>query len=79
MQQPTPLKRIMVAEGRRQSWLADQIGKNQSEVSRIVNRGLIPDDETKQAIADSLGRPVEFFWPDDALEAERPDDHRRAA
>ncbi len=61
--QSTPLKRLMVAEGRRQSWLADKIGKNQSEVSRIVNRGLVPDEETQQAIAKALGRKVEDFWP----------------
>jgi transcriptional regulator with XRE-family HTH domain len=63
MQNPTPLKRIMLAEGRRQSWLAAQIDKDQSEVSRIVNRGLMPDAETQQAIAKALNRKVEEFWP----------------
>lgn len=69
----TPLKRIMVAEGRRQSWLAAKIDKDQSEVSRIVNRGLIPDLETQEAIAKALGRDVSEFWP-----SEGPG-HREAA
>lgn len=65
-QNPTPLKRVMMAEGRRQSWLAAQIGKDQSEVSRIVNRGLVPDRETQEAIAAALGREVGEFWSADA-------------
>jgi lambda repressor-like predicted transcriptional regulator len=56
----------MLAEGRRQSWLARMIGKDQSEVSRIVNRGLLPEPETQQAIADALGRKVEELWPADS-------------
>jgi transcriptional regulator with XRE-family HTH domain len=60
----TPLRAIMEAEGRRQSWLAQRIGKHQSEVSRIVNRGLLPDAETRLAIAAALGRSVEELWPD---------------
>jgi ParB-like chromosome segregation protein Spo0J len=59
----TPLKRILLAEGRRQSWLAQKIGKDQSEVSRIANRGLVPEPEIQQAIAEALGRSVEELWP----------------
>lgn len=63
-QKLTPLKRIMVAEGRRQSWLAAQIGKDQAEVSRIVNRGLVPDEQDRLAIAAALVRDPSELWPD---------------
>lgn len=69
MSQLTPLKRILQAEGRRQSWLARQVGKDQSEVSRIVNRGLIPDSGTKKAIAEALDREVAELWPEPGSEA----------
>jgi ribosome-binding protein aMBF1 (putative translation factor) len=62
---PTVLKRIMDAEGRRQSWLAAKVGQNQSEISKIVKRGLVPDLEVQVAIADALGRKVEELWPAD--------------
>jgi hypothetical protein len=63
-QKPTPLKRIMLSEGRRQSWLAERIGQNQSEVSRIVNRGLVPDEEIRLAIAEALRRDPSELWPE---------------
>jgi hypothetical protein len=65
----------MESEGRRQSWLAREIGKDQSEVSRIVNRGLVPDLGTQEAIALALKRSVDEFWPD-VVEA---DDAKAAA
>ena len=64
MPSPTPLKRIMLAEGRRQSWLAAEIGKDQSEVSRIVNRGLVPDEADRLAIAKALVRDPAELWPE---------------
>ena len=70
MQAITPLKRVMLAEGRRQSWLAERIGKQQSVVSLIINRGLIPDPETRQAIAEALGRKVDELWPEHSEKAE---------
>jgi lambda repressor-like predicted transcriptional regulator len=54
----------MQDEGRRQTWLAARIGKHESEVSRYINRGLIPDEDTRQAIADALGRQPSELWPD---------------
>lgn len=64
MPQPTPLRRIMEDEGRRQSWLARRVGIDQSELSRIVNRGLIPPEQVRCAIAEALGRTVDELWPD---------------
>jgi transcriptional regulator with XRE-family HTH domain len=58
-QQGTQLKAILAAEGRSQRWLAGRIGKHESEVSRIVNRGLLPDAETRLAIAEALCRSAE--------------------
>ena len=60
----SPLKRIMVAEGRRQSWLAQQVGKDQGEMSRIVNRDMIPDEKTRLAIAAALVRDPAELWPE---------------
>jgi hypothetical protein len=67
--QPTPLRAFLQAEGRRQNWLADQIGKHESEVSRIVG-GFIPDAETQEAIASVLGTTVAELWP--VVKAEGP-------
>lgn len=59
----TPLQRALRDQGRRQNWLAAQIGKHESEVSRIAN-GYVPDAETQRAIADALGLTVaELFSP----------------
>jgi ParB-like chromosome segregation protein Spo0J len=59
----------MQDEGRRQSWLARRIGKDQAEVSRYINRGLIPDEPTRVAIADALKRDMAELWPDLYAEA----------
>ena len=59
----TPLQDLMRVQGRRQDWLAEQIGKHPSEVSRIVG-GFVPRSKvTRQAIADALGCKVEELWP----------------
>jgi transcriptional regulator with XRE-family HTH domain len=60
----TPLKAIMEDEGRRQSWLARRIGKDQGEVSRYVSRGMLPDEATRLAIAEALNRAPSELWPD---------------
>jgi transcriptional regulator with XRE-family HTH domain len=52
-----------MAEGRRQSWLAREVGIDQADLSRIANRGLIPSDEVQQKIAEALGRTVDELWP----------------
>lgn len=59
---PTPLKRLLVAEGRKQSWLAEKIGIDQATLSRIVN-GLHCDPSTREAIAKALCRSVDELWP----------------
>lgn len=60
----TPLQEIMVEEGRKNVWLAKRIGKDPSEVTRYL-RGLHPDDLTKRAIANALGRQLsELGWED---------------
>lgn len=65
-------------EGRRQSWLARRIGKDQSEVSRYIRRGMLPDEETRAAIAEALGREVSDLWPEPELKAE-PESESEAA
>lgn len=59
----TPLQAVLREEGRRQSWLAERVGVHESEISRIVNRGLIPSDAVKQSIADALGKSVDELFP----------------
>jgi hypothetical protein len=54
----------MDSEGRRQSWLAREIGKDQAEVSRIANRGLVPDEDVRLAIAKALRRDPSELWPE---------------
>lgn len=59
----TPLKRVLLEEGRKQSWLAEKVGVDQPTLSRIV-RGLHCDAETRTKIADALGREVQELWPE---------------
>jgi transcriptional regulator with XRE-family HTH domain len=58
----TPLKIALLESGISGAELGRRIGKHESTISRIVN-GLACDDETKQAIADVLGRPIGQLWP----------------
>lgn len=60
--QSTALKRILLAEGRKQSWLAAKVGLREDQLSRIVN-GLHCDASTREAIASALGRTVAELWP----------------
>lgn len=64
MMQVTPLKRVLQSEGRRQTWLASQIGMDPPTLSRIVTGRLVPTDAERLAIAKALGREVEELWPD---------------
>lgn len=63
MPQTTPLKRILVNEGRKQSWLAARTGLHQVTMSRIVN-GWSCDLETQRKIAAVLGRDIADVFPD---------------
>ena len=58
----TTLQRILREEGRRQDWLAAQVGVHESHISRIVN-GLHCPDDLKQRIADALGRDRAEVFP----------------
>lgn len=59
----TPLKLILVNEGRSQSWLARQIGARPEQVNRWVHGLHEPAVKTQAAIADALGRSVAELWP----------------
>lgn len=59
----TPLKRILVDEGRRQKWLAERAGINEPALSRIV-RGMHCDQATRESIARALGRTVGECFPE---------------
>ena len=59
----TPLKRLLVAEGRTQAWLGRQVGADQSQVNRWVHGLHEPVQQTKDAISDALGVPTSELWP----------------
>lgn len=63
MKSRTTLKRVLDEQGRRQNWLAEQVGVHESHISRIVN-GLHCNDATQRKIACALGRDVHELWPD---------------
>lgn len=64
----TPLGRILREEGRKQSWLAERVGIDPAQLSRIVN-GLHAPEATRRAIADTLGRNVDELWPEPGEQA----------
>ena len=59
----TPLGRIMVDEGRKQTWLAEATGIGRQRVNYIIH-GLLPDGDEARLIAEALGRDVAELWPD---------------
>lgn len=59
----TRLGQILRSEGRRQRWLADQIGVDEATMSHYVHGRHVPDDR-KAVIADALGRSVEDVFPE---------------
>lgn len=65
----TPLKRVLHEEGRRQDWLASQVGVRPEQVWRWVHGLHEPADDTKQAIAEALGRTVEELFPEEPVAA----------
>ena len=64
----TRLKQILEGEGRKQTWLAEQIGVERSLVNKYVN-GLIPPDDVKARIAATLGREVDDVFGEPARSA----------
>lgn len=67
----TPLKTVLDDEGRRQTWLADQLTEklgrpiDARQVWGWVHGIHLPEQATRQAIADVLGRHVDELWPPD--------------
>lgn len=61
--QETALKQILVSEGRKQVWLCEQTGISETHMSAIVNRGFIPPQHLREAIATALGRTAEDVFP----------------
>ncbi len=59
----TRLDEIMATEGRKQTWLARQVGCSRAQISLIVG-GYHADDATRRAIAEALGRTVDDVFPE---------------
>lgn len=66
----TPLKQALDADGRRQTWLAEQLGVERRQVWGWVHGLHEPGDETKAAIALALHRSVEELWPTTTTDTE---------
>lgn len=64
----TPLKLALREEGRRQDWLAEQIGASADQVCRWANGVHIPVEATRELIAARVGRKVDELWPDEQVE-----------
>lgn len=58
----SPLRLALLEEDRTQRWLAEQLGRSEAFVSRIVN-GLHCDEATRFQIAGLLHRPVHELFP----------------
>lgn len=58
----TRLQEILDSEGRKQSWLADQVGVTRATISLYCNGLHVPDDR-KTAIAEALGRKLDDVFP----------------
>lgn len=58
----TPLKLVLDADGRRQSWLAERLDVDPRQVWGWVHGIHEPADETKARIASLLGRAVQELF-----------------
>lgn len=61
----TPLQKELRRQGRKQKWLAEQLGIDPSYLSRLL-RGWVPRDTLKRyapRIAELLGVPMEQLFP----------------
>lgn len=59
----TPLRQALDADGRRQTWLAEQVGVDPRQVWAWVHGLVVPLPANRAAIALALGRTVEDLFP----------------
>lgn len=62
----TPLAKALDEDGRRQDWLARQLGVDRFQMSRWVRGVHVPVEPTRVEIARVLGRTVDELFPDEA-------------
>lgn len=62
------LQRILLEEGRKQSWLAERTGIDGASLSHYVNGLHVPDDK-RALIAVALGREMSDLFPEDSAAA----------
>lgn len=65
----TALKRILDEQGRRQDWLAAQLGTDNTVVWRWVHGLHVPVEATRERIAELLGRQVDDVFPPEGIAA----------
>ncbi len=54
----TGLSEVLVSEGRKARWLAEQLGVSESHLSRVVNRERKTTGLLAKKVADILNRPL---------------------
>lgn len=60
----TPLRQVLNEQGRKQNWLADQVGCHPSEISDYCRGVHVPAEATRLRIAEVLDRNVDDLWPE---------------
>lgn len=59
----TPLRQEMRRQGRRNKWLAEQVGSDETQVSRWMSGLHEPVRETQERIATALGVDIATVFP----------------
>lgn len=67
MHRVTPLKRILVEEGRKQNWLAERVGIDEPRLSQIVGGKRDASEDMQEKIAAALGRKVSEVFGEQPL------------
>lgn len=67
---PQPLKAVLEAQGRRQSWIATQTGRSRHHVWEVVNGLRRPSPTFKADVAAVLGLPEDVLFRADWLQSE---------
>lgn len=60
----TPLERVMDAQGRKQVWLAEQVGYQPRAVRAWMRGKRVPKRPVAEKVAELLGVPMREAWGD---------------
>lgn len=71
----SPLKRILVEDGRKMKWLSETTGINYQRLQRITNEGYEPTLSEAVRLSTALSRSLQELFP--SLVGGMADEHRR--